>query len=228
MTSSTNPLASIRFNDRFSLLFNSGFLIAGLLFWGWSPMHLVFGFWVEAWFTYLFAIMKIQLLRDRGRATRKELAVFIFHYGFFLLGLSIFFLIVGGMVEEKYPFIVRFVYLFTGSAQGGDLTAFRMDLFQVVMMILASHMLEFFLDFLLRRQFNRMEFDELLPVVYRPLILLFAVLGLGFSLVGASAEPERFSILVIIAYLLCRWFRLPALKRFSLVKQPSAEEDDVQ
>ena len=179
---------------------------------------------MEAWFTFLFAIMKIRLLMDRRRATRRELVVFIFHYGFFLLGLSVFFLIVGGMVEERFPFIVQFVLLFTGAGQGAEQAAFRMELFQVILIVLASHMLEFFLDFLLRRRFERLEFDELLPVIYRPLVLLFAVLGLGFTLVGMTAEPGRFAVVVILAYLLCRWFRLPALARFSLVKRPHAED----
>lgn len=221
---STNPLGQIRFNDRFSLAWNSVFLIVGILFWGWSPMYLVFGFWVEAWFTYLFAIMKIQLLRDKRRATTREMVVFIFHYGFFMLGLSIFFLIVGGLVEERFPFIVKFVYLFTDDPRGGDLSSFRSDLFQVVVIILVSHMLDFFLDFLLRRRFEQIEIDELLPVIYRPLVLLFAVLGLGFSLAGMTVQPGRFGYVVIIAYLLCRWFRLPALKRFSLIKKPMDQD----
>jgi len=40
----TNPLDPFRFNDRLSLAWNSAFLIAGILFWGWSPIYLVFGF----------------------------------------------------------------------------------------------------------------------------------------------------------------------------------------
>lgn len=34
-----------------------------------------------------------------------------------------------------------------------------------------------------------------------------------------TRQPGRFAYVVIVAYLLCRWFRLPALKRFSLVKR---------
>jgi hypothetical protein len=212
-----------RFLNKFYLLISNGYFACGLLALGWSPVMVIFGYWAEVVANYFFTIIKIIVLISRRKASAGKLLFFLFHYGLFMAGHTIFFIILSFMVAKRYPFIVDFLSLFVDPAAVSRLSAFKMELIRILGVVALTAAAGFFITFIKGRQYETLSFDELLGRSYGTVVLLHVVLFLGVGIIAFFDLPGVLTIIVVVIQFLFQWFDVGRLKQF-----PSSQAGEQQ
>jgi len=168
-----------KFRDVVPSLIENLFFAAGLLFLGWSPLMVVFGYWVEVVLVFVVAIMELLLLRVLKRDALQEAGLFVFQYLFIIFVHTVFFIILIVVYADRDPFIIRLLHLYTGVPVDVPVTGFAGNLLKIVLVVGATVVYGVFVSFLFRHRYRTLDAKHVINHAFGPVVMLHFVLFIG-------------------------------------------------
>lgn len=159
--------------------------LLGTVYLGWELSDVMVLYWAESAVIGLFNVCKIAVV---GRWLAVVAApFFLSHFGAFM---AIHFLFI-------YGFFVQGMGNFS-SADVTDVAKTFTDLWPALAVLLASHGLSFFLNFLGRQEYRRRTMEHLMSEPYSRIIFMHLVLIFGGGLTLVLGEPTPVLLLMIV------------------------------
>ncbi|HPJ37263.1 MAG TPA: DUF6498-containing protein [Spirochaetota bacterium] len=187
-----------KIRDAAPSLFENLIFATGLLFLGWSPLLIVFGYWVEVVLVFFAALAKLLLLRFLKRDMLQGAGMFVFQYLFIIFVHTVFFIILIVVYADRDPFIVRLLHLYTGVSVNVSVEGFAGDLMRIVLVVGVTVVYGFFTSFLLHHRYRMLDARQVINHAFGPVVLLHFVLFVGVGAIGLLGLPGSF-VLVLIA-----------------------------
>src|SRR5688572_3582784 len=166
--------------------------LIGVLFWGWDVATILIAYWLENGVIGLLNIPKI-MLAARGTPVIGPVMAgfFALHYGGFWIGHGFFVFIIVGMATRG-PF-----GFFTGFDPIGNV-ARDPQVLLIALLLLASHGVSFFFNYLGRREYLRTTPMKQMFQPYGRLVILHITIIVGSFLVIGLGQPVALVALLVI------------------------------
>ena len=169
--------------------------LAGVVFFGWSVLPVMFLFWLENVVVGIFNVLKLICVGGRGaQHVIKFFLVpfFCFHYGIFTLvhGVFVFALFGAGQFTSQN--------VFPDFQQLRDFVA-NQHLGWAVLALVVSHGFSFVWNFILRGEYLATNVAVLMAQPYgRVVVLHVAIIGSGFLIIAMGAPAAGLALLVAL------------------------------
>ena len=173
--------------------------LAGVVFFGWSVLPVMFLFWLENVVVGIFNVLKLICVGGCGaqRVIKFFLVPFFcFHYGIFTLvhGVSVFALFGAGQFTSQNAF--------PDFQQLRDFVA-NQHLGWAMLALVLSHGFSFVWNFILRGEYLATNVAVLMAQPYgRVVVLHVAIIGSGFLIVAMGAPTAGLTLLVMLKIVL--------------------------
>ena len=166
------------------------FPIIGVTFFGWDIFEIVILYVLETMIIGLFNILKMFIVKDGGKPFL--IPFFFIHYNGFILIQSVFVLmLLGGEIDDTG-------LLTEGTINDLYLTFTNRDFIIAILLIIFSHGVSFFRNFIKKRAFENLKLGKLMFAPYKRIFVQqFMVIG-GAMIVMLFQAPMGFLIIFIM------------------------------
>lgn len=197
-------------SDKFPAILESGYFAYGLLLAGWSPVFVMFGYWMEEFVNYFFSLAKMIKVRRERKAPAGMVFYFIFIYGFFWFVHTVFFLVICGFFAKRDIAAKNIIDYFLDSLILGGRANFTKDFIPSTLILLAVVILysslKYYFGFIRKKRHLEWNLTQTMNSSFGPIIAPHLIIIFGLGAIIAFNLHSAFAIIIVIVKFLMDWF----------------------